>query len=326
MTLRRLLFVLLLCAASSVARAQSPDPIFRDGFQCPYPQYAEIGGPCTADSQCDSAPAAGDGFCLAGDIGPTQWPASGYCTRFCSGPSCGPGAACTPDGFCVPLCCEGAACAPGYVCTDQLVGMALGTTACLPGDPDAVDGSPCADIGDCDGAQCLLGVEHPGGECSRLGCTVGMDATCSPGGDGHCANLSSGLGPGCLDACAGDGDCRQSEGYRCMDGGTGVGLYCRAPHVGDACAIDDDCGDPAIWDCRIGLTFPGGYCTMPCPTPGSSEGCQEGSSVCAEAFPAADFCADRCSPVGTQSTCRPGYFCGDVDPSPVSTVGGCVSP
>jgi hypothetical protein len=324
MTRQRLLYVLLLSATSSVARAQSPDPIFRDGFQCPYPQFAEIGGPCTSDSQCDSAPAAGDGICLAGAFGPSQWPAPGYCSRACSdGANCGAGATCTAIAFCLPACCAGAACAPGFVCIDQLLGYPLGTTACVPGDPDAVDGSPCADIGDCDGAQCLLGVEHPGGECSRLGCTVGMDATCSQGS--HCATLPP-MGPACLYVCTSNANCRLSDGYRCVDGGAEIGAYCRAPHVGDACAIDDDCGDPAIWDCRTGVAFPGGYCTMPCPTPGSSEGCPEGSSVCAEGGLGLDFCADRCDDIGTQSLCRPGYFCSDVDPSPVATIGGCVSP
>jgi hypothetical protein len=216
-------------------------------------------------------------------------------------------------------------CAPGFVCTDQLLGEALATNACLPGDPDAADGSACADIGDCDGAQCMLDVEHPGGECSRLGCTVGMDVTCSPGGDGHCAMLPGWLPvPACLDACVGDGDCRQSEGYRCVDGGAGIGRYCRAPHVGDACASDASCGDPAVWDCRIGVAFPGGYCTMTCPTPGSSDGCPAASSVCAAVVPMPNLCANRCPQIGTQSICRTGYICLDADPSPSQSVGACV--
>jgi hypothetical protein len=330
MTNRWWLVALLVWAAPSVARAQAPDPIFRDGFQCPYPQYAEIGGPCTSDAHCDSLPGAGDGICLAGTVpGLEQWPAAGYCSRACSSHAiCGPDAACAALGACLPVCCVGGSCAPGFVCADQLLGVDLAVDACLPGDPAAVDGSPCQDLGDCNAAQCMLDLEHPGGECSRLGCTVGMDATCSPGGDGHCAVLPGALVPSCIDACAGDADCRQSEGYRCVDGGVGTGRYCRAPHVGDACATDADCGDVATWDCRIGLVFPGGYCTMGCPTPGSSQGCVAGSSVCASGFPGPHFCADRCpdNAIGTQAHCRPGYTCRDADPSPSQTVGACVSP
>jgi hypothetical protein len=205
-----------------------------------------------------------------------------------------------------------------------------------------VDGIACGDSTDCAaGSECLDDpLEHPGGECQVVDCTVGNDATCAAGGDGHCVDLAaitSGVatGTGCVDACTDDGECRQAEGYVCHDGGPNVGHYCRHPQAGDPCTTDASCGDAAQWDCKTGLTFPGGMCTPTtgCPTPGDDTGCSPGSSACYDsvlpAVSADNVCVARCGgPAGTQGGCRAGYVCRDVDPSPGSgaVVLGCVNP
>lgn len=211
--------------------------------------------------------------------------------------------------------------------------------ACFPAADAAIDGDPCVSFGECaiESTCREEPLEYPGGQCQRVGCTVGDDTTCATGGDGHCVDarlVSLGVrtGTACVDACTVDGDCRIADGYRCVDGGAGVGRYCRHPQAGDACAIDADCGGAMLWDCKVGVTYPGGMCTPTtgCPTPGSSNGCSPGSSVCYDAVlpavPTDNVCVPRCGgPANTQGGCRPGYACRDVAPGPGVTL-GCVNP
>lgn len=304
---------------------------------CPARLPGQIGGPCSMDSDCDSAPAAVDGACLVGSAFDFTWPAEGFCLSKVGGCAsdgdCGAGNVCVDFVFaggvsaCAPGCCLGATCAAGEICADDFAGGSLGGTACVPGNSAADDGDACADVGDCDeGSTCVVdALESPGGTCWQLGCTSGDDSTCTTGGDGHCiAALGS---TACADVCAADADCRVAEGYRCFAGGASIGMICRHPHTGDSCSVASDCGDAAVWECKTGPLFPGGYCTAAaaCPVPGTS--CSPGSSVCydgATPSPADNFCVDQCFMVGMSATCRTGYTCQDIDPGPTVT-GGCVS-
>ena len=323
---------------------------------CPSRAPGTIGGPCTMDTQCDSVAGALDGFCLVGSQGPTTWPAEGYCVnRFdtCDATNCGAGNQCTtindPGGAftaCMPACGTGACvCSNGQLCATSFAGSPLGTgqTACLPGNPSATDGDACNGFGECAADSLCLAdsLEYPGGQCHTLGCNIGTDSTCAAGGDGHCIDyrlITAGLNVAnvCVDSCVIDADCRQSDGYRCFDGGAGVGRFCRHPQAGDACAVDIDCGNAALWDCKTGATFPGGMCTPTtggCTTPGSGVGCSNGSSICYDSLlplvATDNVCVDRCGgPIGTQGGCRAGYVCRDTDPAPGANrvFLGCVNP
>ncbi|HVV86885.1 MAG TPA: hypothetical protein VHE35_27795 [Kofleriaceae bacterium] len=308
-----------------------------DAPTCVQRPQGQVGGPCTMDAQCESAPGAGDGLCLTAALGGIGWPAGGFCvnkvdlvSQDCSNgchtdAECGDGNVCVSvEGCnaCVPACCTGDACPSGQVCTDSLIGADLGKSACLPGNDTAVDGATCAGFSDCAvGSICFSDpFEHPGGTCATVGCTVGDDSTCAAGGDGHCINLPTiTTGTGCVDRCANDADCRMADGYRCFDGGAD-GKYCRHPETGDACAVDADCGQAGVWQCRTGAAYPGGYCTpIPQCNPTNGAGCTPGSSVCFDPTgPDDPYCVDRC--VGTgQGTCRPGYTC-----TQVGNARGCV--
>ena len=332
--------------------SDAPDAFANDA-NCTAPAPGSVGGACTTDGQCDSATGAGDGFCLRGRAGDAVWPAEGYCVNridMCVvDADCGTGNLCArvedPAGafrVCLLGCAaSGCICGPGQICQASVGGVSLqaGQMACVPGDAAAADGAACAGIADC-GADSVCrddAFEYPGGQCQRVGCSVGDDATCALVGDGHCVDgrdISAGVLTSniCVDACTTDSDCRMAEGYRCFDGGGSAGRFCRHPHAGDACAVDSDCGDAAAWDCKIGLTYPGGMCTPTtgCPAPGSATGCTPGSSACYESFlPGAvdNVCVARCGgPVGTAAGCRTGYVCRDVNPAPSAVVLGCVNP
>ncbi len=299
-----------------------------DADLCPARSTGAVGGPCTMDAECASAPGAGDGLCLNAGLAGIGWPAGGYCVNKidlvsadCSNGcqtdgDCGAGNVCVSvEGCnaCVAGCCEGDVCPSGQVCTDTLIGGPLGKSACLPGSSTASDGESCAGFSDCAvGSICFNdALETPGGQCATVGCTVGDDATCADGGDGHCVTLPTiTTGTGCVDACTADADCRMAQGYRCVDGGAGVGKHCRHPQAGDACAVAADCGEAGVWECRTGATYPGGYCTpVAACNPANGAGCSPGSSICFDPpGAAAPYCVDRCAAQG-QSTCRAGYTC-----------------
>lgn len=302
---------------------------------CPLRQPGQVGGPCTTNVQCNSAPNMNDGFCLDATDAGIGWPATGYCVTkigVCTQDSeCGAGNICVtindPGGAfsaCMPACgADPCACGNGQVCSNNLATSPMNKMACIPGNTSAVDGDPCTGFGECDiNSICRTDMlEIPNGQCIQIGCTTGNDATCTSGGDGHCADPGFvTAGNGCLDACTNDSECRVAEGYKCFDGGASTGRYCRHPQTGDACGGDADCGDAAIWDCRTGLMFPGGYCTPQAGcTPGTNAGCSSGSSVCYDPpGPDAPYCVDRCTGAG-QGTCRTGYLC-----AALGNVAGCI--
>ncbi len=302
---------------------------------CPLRAPGLVGGPCTTDGQCDTTSGAGDGFCLNATLGGIGWPAAGYCvTRLgvCTMDSqCGSGNLCVtindPGGAfsaCMPGC--GAApcdCSNGQACSDNLAGNTMNKNACIPGNRSSIDGDACTGFGECDlNSICRSDTaEHPGGQCIQIGCTIGNDATCTAGGDGHCASPGFvSAGAGCLDQCVTDANCRTAEGYKCFDAGGATGRHCRHPQAGDACAADVDCGDPGLWDCRTGAGFPGGYCTLQAGCNATNgTGCSGGSSLCFDP-PGTDtpYCVDRCTGAA-QGTCRASYTC-----TTMGTAAGCI--
>ena len=321
-----------------------PDGPTTDALVCPTRIAGDIGGACSQDSQCDDPQHPGTGFCLNGSA-VVGWPAGGYCIRstfdannpICeANVDCGAGNVCgnlLGETACMPGCCADDSCAAGAVCTDNFLGDNFHVLACLPGTQAAPDGAACGGFFDC-GTNSICNrdaLEFPNGQCQSLQCTVGEDTTCASGGDGHCfAGNPSASGPyvGCVDACQSNADCREAEGYTCFDGGADAGKFCRHPQAGDACIANADCGAPNVWTCHHGEAFGGGYCTViGCVEDG--DGCSPGSSFCFDVANDSlnddNLCVDRCAnaSIGTQSSCRVGYSCADVNRG-AAVVGGCL--
>lgn len=150
----------------------------------------------------------------------------------------------------------------------------------------------------------------PGGYCS---------ASCG-GFGGPCPMGSACRGPGgaariCLKTCNGANECRM--GYGCLRLGIDPQRVCwpipprsmnpMGSPVGSSCRQTDQCG--AGLQCLNSFmgSWTGGYCTieycdpatLPCP----------GASSC-YAFPGLfSLCLANCPSGGSQSTCRPGYYC-----------------
>lgn len=304
----------------AVPDAEIPDAIQYDAIPCPARAMGDVGGPCTAHTDCDTSQGAGDGFCLRGlSGGVIRWPSEGYCVVFngCTMDSdCGANNVCASfDGFatCMPECCLGVACPGGQICSDSLFADTLNTDTCIPGDNGATDGDSCDTFGDCHAdSRCINNpLEAPSGQCQTIGCTVGDDSTCAANGDGHC--ITDGEINYCVDTCTQTTDCNDAEGWECSDNGAD-GLYCDHPLVGDPCAADSECGNSPPWSCLMGATFPGGYCTSTTCNSANNSGCNLGSAHCYD--PDTDpnnpngneYCTDQCDPNDANS-CRNGYDC-----------------
>lgn len=308
-------------------------------IECPAREFGQLGGHCEQASDCDSAPGAGDGFCLDDPNGPVPFDPAGFCVRFvasCDENPCGTDVCATIEGapVCLPACCESETCPTNQACVDSYFSQSFGATACFPGTAEAIDGDACTSIAQCSSdSNCLSDdIEYPDGQCFKVGCTVGDDSTCA---GGRCVEFAfpSGVDTACVDVCAADEDCREDDGYECFDGGVGVGLYCRHPQVGDACLSDVDCGDPGLFDClQPADGFPTGYCTVRNCDSVLGTGCSPGLSLCYDpdtsngSETSENFCADRClldvNP--PQSTCRDGYSCIEYDATNLPGVAVCL--
>lgn len=298
-------------------------------IRCDVPAIGAIGGFCANDDACEIPGGGGSGLtalCLNNTLS-VPWPPAGFCTAFeCSTDAdCGDAEVCgqlangpVSFGACLPACCDGVGvgdvCSDGRICSDTMFGENLGVAACVPGTPGVADGAPCTDFSECDvNSTCRDDpFQRPGGQCAVLGCA--SDDDCAPGGDGRCVNLTEDqVGNVCVDDCDADADCREAEGYRCIDHGPPLGKFCRHPAPGDACVADADCGtgdagDP--WVCRQDNgtnSYPGGYCTIEDCTVGDGDTCPI-FSFCLELAGEGDtFCADEC--VMGAGTCGAGYDC-----------------
>lgn len=189
----------------------------------------------------------------------------------------------------------------------------------LPLDPDAGPSSSTPVGAECENMSMACGPDgfciaesdgFPGGYCSE-DCGM-MNAMCP--GDAICRRL----GPNnaaCLDGCLTNMDCR--EGYACVQLGLGQDRVCwpvpvgsmnpmGAP-VGDACTMDGDCDQGLTCLDPMGPGWNDGYCTQqfcdvtnnPCPS----------GSLCYNFPRLVSLCLVECPSGGSQSTCRPGYYC-----------------
>ncbi len=281
-------------------------------------------------------------MCLDETVDPSL-PPNGYCTATCtSDVDCGWDSFCSPPlGGGIRLCFQrcltdaaGCAGAPERVCGDLLGGfLDTGQRGCFPGDPTALDGDACAGFAECNAnSTCFLNdFELPGGYCVTVGCTVGDDSTCAPGGDGICINADG--TPLCIDACTAPTECRTGEGYLCAMPPGFPASACLFPHqdAGSACGSAGQCGAAgSAWDCLMGATFPGGYCSGAIGTCDAADPdtCPS-NSVCYDPTPAMPgngdhFCAATCDPMATPSSCREaeGYVCDMIAPG----MGACAHP
>ena len=223
--------------AVAIDAAINPDAGADDGVEL---NPGWIGGACANATQCDDSN-FDTALCET-----TDFP-NGMCTQACSQSSTSGRWIC-PDSLeslntttrciaddndaprCVSECdfdLSPTGCRPGYACVLQ---QRYGEPAsifpvCLPaasqGWPGASVpafdiGGACTDDQDCESLACLSG---PGGMCSKTlceytGCPSG--STCFELPDNlDCARSNADRCTACLKDCAGDGDCRQNEGYAC---------------------------------------------------------------------------------------------------------------
>ncbi len=299
--------------------------------ECPEPAAGTPGGACAVDTDCDTTPGAGDGFCLNQDD-QTMWPASGYCVRFpataCELDSdCPTGTACTVfvgTRVCLPACCRAedgrTGCSAGRICASGLFGEPLGNQLiCVPGNAEAEDGDPCSDFSGCnENSQCRVDpFRDPGGVCRTVNCR----------NDDHCASENAVCMEideldltECFETCASDADCRIEDGHFCderMDP-----PVCRHGNVGEGCTEDRHCGQ-APWSCLTGPDFPGGYCTVTGCDPSviAPPGCPF-PSFCYANGGGTPYCARNCM---TTPDCRTGYTCQvSNDSVPANIKNGCL--
>lgn len=258
-----------------------------------------------------------------------------------TGPTCANDCDCPFDlscgqGECLPLnrpnlCCDNPACRPGTRCVE-----ADGTGGICPEAPPPTDGgvpvgdggvpttvpvgAACMDPSQCNGGFCLDNTQgfvdgYCTDRCGPQGNNCPVGATCQEFGQRQSF---------CLDECTSTADCR--TGYDCVRLGTAVNRVCfplppgsnnpNGDPVGSACASDNDCVQGLT--CLQDQGWPGGYCTVPycdpqtnpCPT----------ASAC-YAFPGSfSVCLADCPSGGSQSSCRPNYYCF----GPTGAPGGCL--
>lgn len=189
-------------------------------------------------------------------------------------------------------------------------------------DPHQVDtglvGDACIDATDCVG-QSAVCLDLPGGYCSMEGCDTG--GTCPDGS--LCYNFAD-AGTFCLKTCAGNGECREGDGYICdvdntcwpgatggnTGGDTGGNTTPGASPVGGPCETDADCADSSAMCYPAFLNgeatgFVNGYCLINGCTTGS---CPSGSTCEAIYVDGGTACIGSCA---APSDCRSdeGYTC-----------------
>lgn len=277
----------------------------------PYPDLSPslgIGMPCPNGNEC--MPGL---ICFGARLDPNLPPA-GYCTKACiADPECGADAFCGPPidrsgNLCWHRCGPGDTCAtPGQVCSRRLGGFIdLVNKACIPGNAAARDGSSCKSFGDCNKNQLCANnpFDFPGGVCITVGCTVGDNTTCAPGGAPACFkgdNVNV-----CFPACNGDGDCRINEGYKCLQPPGAPQKVCLYPNpLGGNCKVAKDCNGGGPWSCIVDVNLPGGYCSIIGCDAKADTGCPT-NGHCLMVAPGTNLCLKACS---NNAECEKGTTC-----------------
>lgn len=291
----------------------------------PYPDLVAslgVGLPCPKGNEC--LPGL---LCLGPALDPNL-PAAGYCTKSCNAdPDCGANAFCGPPfdkagNFCFLRCGPNDTCTDkGQVCGRHLGGFAdLVNKACLPGNPGAKDGSACKDFGDCNRNQaCVVnGLDFPGGYCATIGCTLGDNTTCAPGGTPVCLRADN--VNVCFAGCGSDADCRVAQGYKCLQPPGAPSKICLVLNpLGENCKAPADCAGGNPWNCIVDVKAPKGYCTVLGCDVKADTGCPSnghcvpvnGVGVCFKRCNQTPDCAsgNTCQPVvlpgGATSVCAP---------------------
>ncbi|MFO0724559.1 MAG: hypothetical protein U1E65_12300 [Myxococcota bacterium] len=309
-----------------------PPPVCRIDCDCPFNLVCGPGGMCTQASGrpnfCCTNPMCRQGQrCIEPDgtpgrCGPST-PDAGVplpdagTTMVCHDDcDCDRNLSCA-NGVCLALnransCCDSPFCPPGNMCIDPVT---RGPATCpnMPPPPDVPVGAACTAGGpECLGGFCIdENSGFPSGYCS-VACQPGPMSSCP--GDGVCRGTGMGQAI-CLDGCTDPSQCR--GGYNCVQLGVAAGGRVCWPMpptsmnpmgnpTGGSCMTDNDC--------LTGLTcideaqgFPGGYCTLAYCDPVTNP-CSSGSDC--YAFPGLfSLCLVECPNAGSQSTCRPGYYC-----------------
>lgn len=200
----------------------------------------------------------------------------GYCSGTCLDDSdCGADGVCLTQlpfpevraGLCIAACDAQRGCAdPGLACMDRAFGLAPASRPmCLPYDPQARNGDPCDNYGQCPaGSTCLNdALNWPGGMCAQIGCEIGVPGSCPAGNT--CTTFNEFTTTYCLPSCSSTttpSSCR--AGYHCIDDDNGDYCYTMNArrHAANPCQTADDCspGNTA-WECMTGPDWPDGYCT-----------------------------------------------------------------
>jgi hypothetical protein len=304
-------------------------------LECAEPEPGLPGGACTVNTDCDSAPGAGDGLCLD-DNDQTVWPGGGYCIRLpADEPGCDLDSDCPSGSICIdfsgtrvclPSCCAAedgrTGCSAGRMCAENLFGESLGgRSACVPANPEGRDGDACTDFGQCNlNSICANDpFTDPNGTCRTVGCR--NDGQCASD-TAVCVAIDTLDSTECYETCATDADCRTADGHFCderMDP-----PVCRHGDVGDPCTDNRHCGG-APWVCLEGGGFPDGYCSVLSCDPMVLTGCPFPSHCFANSG-GTPYCARDCDPMA-MDVCREGYVCRESNASqPTNIQNGCLPP
>jgi hypothetical protein len=274
---------------------------------------------CANDCDCPFSTA-----CIRGECIP-----AGRRNACCTNPDCPAGEVCIEPGGGRGVCEDSPDAGPFDSGRDagpdagRDAGPDTGIDAGIPDTGATPVGDPCMDQVDCGNAGFCIdeGQGFPGGYCSQ-DCSMGpggsmcpMGATCRGFGRGNAI---------CLDACANNAECR--AGYICVQVGLDPQRVCwpmpsgsmnpNGNPVGGECVADGDCASGLT--CLNFMGWPDGYCTQQFCDPLTNP-CPSGS----ECFNFPGFfsvCLDTCPSGGTQSDCRPGYYC----LGPTGQPGGCI--
>ena len=280
----------------------------------PYPDLVPslgVGLPCPGGNECMAGL-----ICLGPKLDPTL-PPEGYCTKACmNDPDCGAGAFCGPPldkvgNLCWLRCGPNDTCAqPKQVCSRRVGGFTdLVNKACVPGNAAARDGASCKSFGDCNRDQACIDnpFDFPGGYCVTFGCTVGDNNTCAPGGTPACLKADNiNL---CFAGCAGDGDCRINEGYKCLQPPNSPVKICIFNNpLGGHCKMPKDCAGGPPWSCIVDANLPNGYCTIVGCDTKMNTGCPS-NGQCIDVGGGTGVCLKECSGNGD---CAQGTTCKQV--------------